>query len=129
MRKVLLAQNLFSESTRKRLALVMQMTVAPDGSVRDSEVSRARVFNHAKLAYDSVAAWLDGTAPAPARVASVAGLDEQLRIQDRVAQAMRGLRQRQGALGLETREARVVFEGEVLADVRVWVRKVNDLPE
>jgi exoribonuclease-2 len=81
-------------------------------------VSRALVHNHAKLAYDAVADWLDGTSPAPARVTEVAGIDEQLRIQDRVAKAMRALRKQRGALGLETREARVVFEGEVLSDVR-----------
>jgi exoribonuclease-2 len=101
-----------------RLALVLDMTVGAGGEVTGSEVSRALVRNHAKLAYDSVAAWLDGTAAAPPALASVPGLDEQLRIQDRVAQAMRGLRRQQGALGLETREARVVFEGDALADVR-----------
>ena len=43
-------------------------------------------MNRAKLAYNSVAAWLDGKGAAPARVAAVAGMDQQLRIQDGVAQ-------------------------------------------
>ena len=38
-----------------------EMTVGPDGAVTASDVYRALVRNQAKLAYDSVAAWLDGT--------------------------------------------------------------------
>lgn len=101
-----------------RLALVIEITVAQDGTVTDSAVSRAVVRNKAKLAYNSVAAWLDGTGPIPARVAAVAGLDEQLRLQDRVAQSMKGLRHQHGALTLETLETRPVFDGDVIADLR-----------
>jgi exoribonuclease-2 len=86
--------------------------------VTESEVYRAAVLNRAKLAYNSVAAWLDGTGPVPPRVAAVPGLDEQIRLQDRLAQAMKGLRHRHGALSLETVEARPVFEGDVVADLR-----------
>ena len=101
-----------------RLALVMEMTVTPDGVVTRSDVYRALVLNRAKLAYDSVAAWLDGAAPPPSRLAVVPGLDEQLRIQDKVAQAMRGVRHRHGALTLQSLEARPVFEGDALSDLR-----------
>ena len=45
-------------------------------------------------------------------------MDGQLRIQDRVAQALRGVRQAHGALSLETTEARPVFDGDVLSDLR-----------
>ena len=83
-----------------------------------SEVYRATVINKAKLAYDSVAAWLDGKAAAPAAVASVAGMDEQLRIQDRVAQALKRVRKAAGALGLTTLEAQAVYEGSALIDLR-----------
>src|SRR6266566_3897206 len=85
-----------------RLAVVVEMVVGADGTVAASDVYRALVRNRAKLAYDSVAAWLDGTGPAPPRLAAVPGLDEQLRIQDRVAQAMKALRHQRGALSLET---------------------------
>ena len=101
-----------------RLALVVDMTVDADGTVVDSTVSRAVVRNQAKLAYNGVAAWLEGTGPTPARVAAVKGLDEQLRLQDRVAQSMKGLRHRHGALTLETLETRPVFEGDFIADLR-----------
>jgi exoribonuclease-2 len=102
----------------ERLSFVIEMTVAADGSVRASDLYRARVVNRAKLAYNSVAAWLDGKAAAPPRVASVPGMDQQLRIQDRVAQALKRVRQEQGALGLVTLEAQAVHEGAALVDLR-----------
>jgi exoribonuclease-2 len=100
-----------------RLAIVIELVVQPDGDVTDSNVSRAVVRNHAKLAYNGVAAWLDGKAPAPARVAAVPGMDEQLRIQDRVAHQLRKRRAERGALSLETIEARAVFDDGVLQDL------------
>ena len=103
---------------QERVAIVVSMTVGPDGEVTDSEIFRARVVNHAKLAYDAVAAWLDGNAAPPPKVAASPALAEQLRLQDRVAQAMRGRRQQLGALTLQTPEARAVFEGDLLADLK-----------
>jgi len=101
-----------------RPAIVVEMVVRPDGAVSESDVYRAAVRNRAKLAYDGVAAWLDGAAPAPQRASAVAGMEQQLRIQDRVAQAMRAVRHQHGALGLETIEARAVFDGDAISDLR-----------
>jgi exoribonuclease-2 len=103
---------------QERLAIVIEMVVAVDGRVTESDVYRAVVVNRAKLTYNGVASWLDGTAPAPPQLSAVPGLDEQLRLQDRVAQAMKGLRHQHGALSLETFEARAVFDGDILADLR-----------
>ena len=103
---------------QERLAIVIEMAVSADGAVAESQVYRAVVVNRAKLAYNGVAAWLDGAAPAPARISAVTGLDQQLRIQDRVAQALRELRRQHGALSLETIETRAVFDGDALADLR-----------
>ena len=100
-----------------RQAIVVAMVVDPDGAISGSDVYTANVRNHAKLAYNGVAAWLDGTAPAPAPVLSVPGMDEQLRIQDRVAQLLRRRRFEHGALHLETLEARAVFDDGVLSDL------------
>jgi len=102
-----------------RLAMVVEMLVRDDGSLAESDVYRARVVNRAKLAYDSVAAWLEGEGPAPGRVASVPGIDAQLRLQDRVAQALRTVRHQHGALSLQTIEPRAVFEDGTLADLRL----------
>ena len=101
-----------------RLAVVVEMVIGADGSMGDSNVYRARVRNHAKLAYNSVATWLDGGAMPPG-IAEVKGLAENLRLQDKTAQTMKNLRQDQGALSLETIEARPVFEGDSIRDLRV----------
>ena len=74
-----------------RLAIVIEMIVSADGSVKDSDIYRAHVHNHAKLAYNSVAAWLEGGV-APEALAAVSGLDENLRMQDRAAQSMKAFR-------------------------------------
>jgi VacB/RNase II family 3'-5' exoribonuclease len=102
----------------ERLAVVVDMTVAADGSVTGAELYRALVLNRAKLAYNSVAAWLEGAGPAPARLAAVPGLAEALKLQDEIAQSLLTRRRAQGALALETREARPVFDGDTLVDLR-----------
>lgn len=101
-----------------RMAVVTEMTVAADGTLRQSDIYRARVVNRAQLAYPSVAAWLDGAGPAPPRVAAIAGLDAQLRLQDEAARALKARREAQGALNLETSESRAVFEDGLLVDLR-----------
>jgi exoribonuclease-2 len=104
-----------------RLAIVIEMAMGEDGSVRESAVYRALVRNHAKLAYNALAAWLEGGAMPPhlqSVLPSVPGLEQQLRTQDRIAQSMRGLRHAHGALSLQTPEARPVFKGDELADLQ-----------
>jgi len=103
---------------QERLAIVIEMVIAADGTVAASDLYRAVVLNRAKLAYNGIAAWLEGTAPPPPRLAAVPGLDEQLRMQDRAAQALRKVRHSHGALGLETLEVRAVFDDGALADLR-----------
>ena len=102
-----------------RLAMVVEMTIGPDGSLLDSDVYQAAVRNHAKLAYNSVGAWLEGKTPVPLAVAALEGLAENLAIQDRAAQSMKSLRHAQGALSLETIEAKPVFEGDKIKDLQV----------
>jgi len=104
--------------SQERLALVVEMTIAEDGSVGQSDIYRAVVINRAKLAYRSVSAWLDGTGPAPEPIASVRGLDQQLQMQDKVAQALKRARQARGALSLDTIEPEAVFDGGALRDLR-----------
>src|SRR3989454_6702466 len=54
----------------------------------------------------------------PPAAAAVQGLDANLRRQDAIAQALKALRHRRGSLGLSTMEARAVFDGDALADLR-----------
>jgi ribonuclease R len=101
-----------------RMAVVTEMVIAESGELKSSDVYRATVRNHAKLAYDSLAAWLDNAGPVPEGLSAVPGLDETLKLQDRVAGKMKALRHANGALSLETIEARPVFEGDQIKDLK-----------
>ena len=115
-----LSTNLTSlNEDQDRIAVVMDMVFDEDASLAESDIYRAQVHNRAKLAYRSVAAWLDGQGPSPQRVKEVPGLDENLRLQDRVAQRLAEVRHRRGALTLETIEARAVFKGDAVADLEL----------
>ena len=103
---------------QERIAFVIDMEIDSAGGVGQSSVYQALVLNRAKLAYNSVAAWLDGTAPPPPPVSAAPGMDQQLRIQDQVAQTMKSRRHQHGALTLATIEARPIFDREVLTDLR-----------
>jgi exoribonuclease-2 len=100
-----------------RVAVVVDMIFGADGSLAASDFYRARVRNHAKLAYRSLGAWLEGQSPPPRRVLEVRGLDENLRLQDRVAQRLVDLRHRLGALSLETIEPKAVFDGDSISNL------------
>lgn len=102
----------------ERFAVVIEMTVDAKGQISASDVYRALVLNRAKLAYDSVAAWLEGNGPPPSPLSAVAGLDQQLRVQDQTAQTLRRVRYERGALNFETVQARPVFNDGVLTDLR-----------
>jgi exoribonuclease-2 len=95
-----------------RLAIVTAMVVDAEGQVGSFKTCRAQVRNQAKLAYDSLAAWLDGNGELPAAARAVPGMDAQLRLQDAAAQALRQRRTAQGALQFETFEPRAQVQGE-----------------
>ena len=101
-----------------RLSVVIELVVSREGELKASDVYGAMVRNRAKLAYNAVGAWLAGDGPLPPAAASVAGMDEQLRVQDRVAQALNRVRDAHGALEFETIEVETVFDGDRLHDVR-----------
>jgi exoribonuclease-2 len=102
-----------------RLSIVIEMVIGADGSLQDSNIYRAWVCNHAKLAYNSVAAWLDGNGAIPEAIAAVNGLAENLQTQDRVAQSMKGFRHTHGALSLETIETKPVFDGDQIRSLEI----------
>ncbi len=100
-----------------RLAMVIEFVATTEGELASSQVYGAFVRNQAKLAYNAVGAWLAGTGPLPPAAAAVRGMDEQLRIQDGVAQALRRRRYERGALEFQTLEVEHVFDGDRLSDV------------
>jgi VacB/RNase II family 3'-5' exoribonuclease len=102
-----------------RLALVVEMAVGADGKLGDSKIYRAWVRNHAKLAYNRVAAWLEKKGDIPKEIAAVQGLAENLQMQDQVAQNMKKLRHTHGALSLETIEAKPVFDGDQIRALEI----------
>jgi len=93
-----------------RVAMVISYTVGSDGSVDDGAVKRAHVRNYAKLAYNSVDAWLQSVGPMPQAMAGAHGVADQVRIQEQVAQRLKQRRHEDGALDLETIEPRAVVE-------------------
>ena len=103
----------------ERLAIVIEMVIGADGALQDSNIYQAWVHNHAKLAYNSLAAWLEGSGVIPEAVAAVKGLDENLRLQDQVAQRMKNFRHVHGALSLETIEAKPVFDGDQIRALEI----------
>jgi exoribonuclease-2 len=100
-----------------RLSTVIEFTVPTDGSVTSSNVYRAIVRNKAQLTYNAVGAWLENKLAAPAKVATSADLQAQLKLQDEVAQALRGQRHRNGALDIDTIEVRPVLLNQQVVDI------------
>jgi VacB/RNase II family 3'-5' exoribonuclease len=113
-----------------RLSMVIEMVISKDGSLQGSDIYRALVRNHAKLAYSSVGAWLEEKGAVPEAVAEVKGLDENLRTQDQAAQRLRNLRHLQGALSLETIKAKPAFDGDQIRNIEVeYKNRATDIIE
>ena len=91
-----------------RLAVVVEMVVAGDGSISAPAVYRALVRNQAQLTYNGVGPWLEGTAAPPPKVAASSDLAAQLKLQDEVARILGEARQKMGALSLDRVEAEAV---------------------
>ena len=97
-----------------RVAVVIEMTVAADGSVGANRVYRALVRNRAQLTYGSVGPWLEGKAAMPAKVAASAPLATQVQLQNEAAHLLRAARDRMGALTFDRAELQaVVDDGKV----------------
>jgi VacB/RNase II family 3'-5' exoribonuclease len=101
-----------------RVAVVVEMTVAPDGALVTSlgttqganRIYRALVRNRAQLTYDAVGPWLEGTAAMPAKVAASEPLAAQLQLQNEVAHLLRAARDRMGALTFDRAELQAVVD-------------------
>jgi exoribonuclease-2 len=102
-----------------RLAIVVEMIFAADGSLQDSDIYRAVVRNRARLSYNSLADWLEDDGSLPRDFPVIEGLEENLRLQDQVARKLKTIRHLNGALDFETIQAHPVFDGEELRDLEV----------
>lgn len=102
----------------ERLACVVAMEISSDGAMLGFDVYRAVVKNHARLTYGAVGDWLDGSGQAPEAIAALPEIAQQLRAQDEVARDLKQIRYENGALSLHSLEARPVFSGASLVDLR-----------
>jgi exoribonuclease-2 len=105
-----------------RLALVTEMVFSEDGMLMHSSVYRARVHNKAKLAYDAVSAWIEDQSELPEAAKRVKGMDQQLRLQDALAQKLRVLRRAEGSLEFETFQPKALFKGTRIVDIQQQVQ-------
>jgi exoribonuclease-2 len=101
-----------------RISMVVEMVIRPDGKLEDGIVYRALVHNYAKLAYDSVSAWLEGRSSAPEALERVPGLMEAIRLQDKATHSMEKMRHSHGALSLETIEAKPIFDQNMVISLQ-----------
>lgn len=95
-----------------RLVVVTEFAVLPHGQVRSGEIYRAVVRNKAKLVYEEVGAWLDGSGPMPKLIAENKLLEAQIRLQNTASLRLGKYRVQQGALELESLEAHAVIKDE-----------------
>ena len=95
-------------------ATVIEYTVLSAGNFQPGDIYRAVVSNKAKLVYEEIGDWLEGTSPLPRTVRDVPGLEEQLRLQTEAIRRLKKNRREQGALELNTIEAQAVVEEDGL---------------
>ncbi len=97
-----------------RLAVVVDLVVAAEGSITSGGIYRALVRNRAQLTYNGVGPWLEGSSAAPPKVSASADLAAQLKLQDEAARILLEERQRLGALNIDRVEAEaVITDGRV----------------
>ena len=99
------------------LSMVVEFVVDSTGIVSSPALYRAVVRNKAQLQYNSTGAWLEGKAPAPPKIAASADLQAQLKLQDEVAQKLKGQRFQHGALSLQTDELQPLIVNYQVIDV------------
>lgn len=100
-----------------RLAVITEFVVDETGHVVSSQVYRALVRNKAQLQYNSLAAWLQGTSAAPAKVADSSNLQSQVRLQCDTAQKLKMQRHENGALDLQTDELHALLQNGQVVNV------------
>jgi len=101
---------------KDRLAVVTEMVLASDGTMKSVDIYRALVKNQAKLSYEPVGNWLDRGTAVPENVKAVPGLESQISLQFESAKDLEELRKQHGALELGTIQASPVVDdqGKVL---------------
>jgi exoribonuclease-2 len=117
------------EADEERRAVVTEMILTPDGSVKQTNFYQAIIKNHAKLSYEAIGAWLDGKAGVPENVKSVPGMEAQIKLQSEIADRLGDFRREHGALDLDTIQASPVVDerGKVVDLAVVEPNSARDL--
>jgi exoribonuclease-2 len=122
------ATSLFSGVDRK--CVMVEMLIGSNGELRSAKIYRALVKNRAQLAYSGVGVWLDDGAAVPEAITKTPGLEAQVRLQARIAAALRKTRLEKGALDIETIEARAIStNGQVTAIEKTQRNTATDVIE
>ncbi len=101
-----------------RLAIIVQNEIDEKGELSHFSLYRGYVRNQAKLAYNSISAWLDGLGEPPPLLKSSENLKQQIQLQDQIASILRQNRQKRGALTLQTIESYAVFKENIIIDLK-----------
>jgi exoribonuclease-2 len=109
-----------------RLAIVIEVRLGPSGQPQALEVYRAWIRNHAKLAYNSTGAWLEGRGPIPPAIARVPGMEAQLRLQQETSAKLRAFRKQAGALAFDSMEPAPLLENGQVKGLAVRERNVAE---
>jgi len=113
-----------------RRAIVIEMLVDAQGSISSPGIYPAIVRNRAQLTYNATGAWLEGRSEPPSKIAESPELQDQLRLQDEAAMALRGQRARLGALDFDRVEAvATIQDGQVQNIEAARKTRANDIIE
>lgn len=118
-----LSTNLTSlNEKQERAAIIFDIKLTPTVEIADFEVYRGYVYNHAQLTYSGVGNWLEGKGPLPEKVKEIMGLQETLKLQDQLAQALKLKRHAQGALTFDTIEMKPQIQDEKVVSLEAIKR-------
>ena len=102
-----------------RRALIIELHIQDSGDVTCYDVYPGLLRNRAKLAYNSVGAWLEGKGPIPSAAAAVPGMEPQLRLQQETSRRLSQFRKEQGSLTFGSIEATAVVQNGEVKDLVV----------
>lgn len=103
----------------ERISIIVEMVIEPGGELKGSSIYRAQVLNHARLSYNSTAAWLEKKADVPDEIKAVPGLAASLQLQDQAARHIEKFRHLHGALSFETIQAKPSFDGDQICSLEI----------
>jgi exoribonuclease-2 len=102
-----------------RTSLIIEIQLGSTGQAIHHDFYLAQIRNHAKLAYSSVGAWLEGRGPIPDAVAAVPGMEPQLRLQQALAGKLLDIRKQHGALAFSSIEATPEVEDGIVKQLKI----------